>query len=94
MKHAPASPSQAEVASVPVAAGTAALQLDVCDILDISTREHKFLGVSIEPFSYCFTCNMSLLKAVVMSIFTDLVSNSPARERPKPVRASHAVFPD
>ncbi len=50
-----------------------ASELDVCDILDISTREYKFLGLSIEPFTDCFTCNMSLLKAVVMCIVTEPV---------------------
>lgn len=71
-----------------------ASDLDVCDILDLCTQEHKFLGVSIEPFTYCFTCNMSLIKAVVLCIFADLASYSPAKERPKAIRASHAVLPD
>ena len=85
MKHAhSARPSLNEVAS----------DLDVCDILDICTQEHKFLGMSIEPFTYCFTCNMSLIKAVVLCIFADLVSYSPGKERPKAIRASHAVLSD
>ena len=85
MKHADsARQSLNEVAS----------DLDVCDILDISTQEHKFLGVSIEPFTYCFTCNMSLIKAAVLSIFADLASYSPGKQQHKAVRASHAVLPD
>ncbi|CAN5495711.1 hypothetical protein BH10CYA1_BH10CYA1_24590 [soil metagenome] len=71
-----------------------ASELDVCDILDLCTQEHKFLGVSIEPFSYCFTCNMSLIKAVVLCIFADIASYSPGKEHPKAIRASHAVLPD
>jgi hypothetical protein len=46
--------------------------LDVCDILDISTREQKFLGMSIEPFTDCFTCNMELIKAVLMCVLADI----------------------
>jgi hypothetical protein len=71
-----------------------AADLDVCDILNICTEDQKFLGVSIEPFTYCFTCNMSLIKAVVMCIFAYLASYSPGKKRQRAIRASHAVLPD
>ncbi|HEY9732592.1 MAG TPA: hypothetical protein V6C89_11810 [Drouetiella sp.] len=55
-----------------------ASDLDVCDILEISTRELKFLGLSIEPFTDCITCNLALVKAVVICILAGIPS--PATE--------------
>lgn len=71
-----------------------ASELDVCDILEISSREHKILGISIEPFSFCFTCNMSLIKAVMACVIADLLSYRPGPERSRAIPATHAVLSD